>query len=88
MAKTQAELMVEAEKVLEVLREGISMHGGNVELIDIDMATGEARVRLEGACVGCPMSDLTLKAGIEETLCSMIPEIKSVTNVAGEASAT
>ncbi len=85
MAKTKEELLQEADKVLDLLREGISMHGGTVELVDIDMESGEARVKLGGGCVGCAMSDITLKAGIEETLCSMIPEIKTVVNVAADA---
>lgn len=79
--KTKAELSQEIENVLNVLREGLAMHGGNVELVDIDPETGLAKVRMQGACVGCPLSEVTLKAGIEETLCEMVPEVKSVIQV-------
>ena len=72
---------MDIENVLNVLREGLAMHGGNVELVDVDTESGKVQVRLQGSCVGCPMSDLTLKAGIEETLCQMIPEVKEVVQV-------
>jgi Fe-S cluster biogenesis protein NfuA len=78
--KTREELMKEVDQVLETLREGLAMHAGNVELLDVDPATGKVTVRLMGTCVGCPMSDLTLKAGIEETLMQMIPEVTEVVN--------
>ncbi|MEO5927441.1 MAG: NifU family protein [Patescibacteria group bacterium] len=80
--KTREELMKEVDQVLETLREGLAMHAGNVELLDVDPATGKVTVRLMGTCVGCPMSDLTLKAGIEETLMQMIPEVTEVVNAA------
>ena len=81
MTKTKEELSQEVEKVLESLREGLAMHAGNVELVDIDCATGKVSVRFQGTCVGCPMSDLTLKAGIEETMRELIPEITEVVAV-------
>lgn len=80
--KTREDLMKEIDQVLETLREGLAMHAGNVELVDADPTTGKVTVRLMGTCVGCPMSDLTLKAGIEETLMQMIPEVTEVVNVA------
>ncbi len=79
--KTREELLEEVEGVLAIVRQGLAMHGGNVEVIDVDQATGKLSVRLQGACVGCPMSELTLKAGIEDTILSMIPEITEVVNV-------
>ncbi|MBI4139005.1 NifU family protein [Candidatus Uhrbacteria bacterium] len=78
--KTKEELMQEIERVLDTLREGLAMHAGNVELIDMDMDTGKVSVRLLGTCVGCPMSDLTLKAGIEDTLMQLFPEVTEVVN--------
>lgn len=72
--------MQEIERVLDTLREGLAMHAGNVELIDMDMDTGKVSVRLLGTCVGCPMSDLTLKAGIEDTLMQLFPEVTEVVN--------
>ncbi len=79
--KTRDELLQEVEGVLAMVRQGLAMHGGNVEVIDFDQATGKLSVRMQGACVGCPMSEMTLKAGIEDTLTSMIPEITEVANV-------
>ncbi len=86
MPKTVDEVREDVERVLGVLREGLAMHGGNVELVRVDLETGTAHVRMQGACVGCPMSDLTLKAGIEETVCQMVPEIKQVVRVEEESS--
>ena len=81
MAKSKEELMGEIEKVLEVLRQGLAMHAGNVELVDMDLETGKVSVRLLGTCVGCPMSDMTLKAGIEESVREMVPEVTEVVAV-------
>lgn len=86
MPKTVEEVQEDVEGVLGVLREGLAMHGGNVELVRVDLETGIAHVRMQGACVGCPMSELTLKAGIEETVCQMVPEIKEVVRVEDESS--
>ncbi|MDO8618224.1 MAG: NifU family protein [Candidatus Uhrbacteria bacterium] len=79
--KSKAELKIEIETVLKILREGLAMHGGNVELVDVEPETGQVKVRLQGSCVGCPMSELTLKAGIEDTLKEMVPEVKEVIQV-------
>lgn len=79
--KPKEELLKEIDQVLDTLREGLAMHAGNVELLDVDMDSGKVSVRLQGTCVGCPMSDLTLKAGIEETLMQMVPEVTEVVNV-------
>lgn len=82
MAKTREELMAQIETVLDELRAGLAMHAGNVELLDANPETGLVTVRLLGTCVGCPMSDLTLKAGIEDTLRELVPEVTEVVNVA------
>ncbi|MFO7990758.1 MAG: NifU family protein [Thermoplasmata archaeon] len=65
------------EKVLEEIRPSIQADGGNVELVDVT-DDGIVKVRLTGACAGCPMSQLTLKAGIERVLKQKIPEVKEV----------
>jgi Fe-S cluster biogenesis protein NfuA len=78
MARTKEELTQDIENILQTLRGGLAMHGGNVELVDVEPEAGRVSVRLQGACVGCPMSDLTLKAGIEETIREMLPEITEV----------
>ncbi len=72
------------EKVLEALesvRPYLKADGGDVELVDIK-EDGIVEVRLTGACVGCPMSQMTLRAGIERALMRDVPEIKRVEAVA------
>lgn len=67
------------EKVQEVLnkiRPKLQADGGDVELVEI--IDGIVKVRLQGACAGCPMSQMTLKNGIEAILKKEIPEVKSV----------
>ncbi len=81
MPKSKAELSAEIEKILDMLREGLALHSGNVELVDADPDTGKVSVRFQGTCVGCPMSEITLKAGIEETLREILPEITEVVAV-------
>lgn len=79
--RSEKELREEIEKVLDVLRDGIAMHGGGVEVVDVQAESGKVSIRLQGACVGCPMSDMTFRAGIEDSLMEMIPEIKEVVQV-------
>jgi Fe-S cluster biogenesis protein NfuA len=64
------------EKALERIRPALNADGGDVELVDIQ--DGIVKVRLMGACGGCPMSQMTLKMGIERVLREAIPEIKGV----------
>jgi len=65
------------EAVLDKIRPSLQNDGGDVELIDVD-ESGIVKVRLKGACAGCPMSQMTLKQGIESTLKQEIPEVKEV----------
>lgn len=71
------------EKVTEALdkiRPSLQADGGDVELIDVT-DDGVVQVRLQGACAGCPMSQMTLKNGIERYLKQTVPEVKSVENI-------
>ena len=65
------------EQALTKIRPALQADGGDVELVDVS-ADGVVHVRLKGACGGCPMSQLTLKMGIERILKKEIPEVKSV----------
>ncbi|HBG10284.1 MAG: NifU family protein [Limnochordia bacterium] len=65
------------EAVLGRIRPAIQADGGDVELVEIS-PDNVVKVRLTGACVGCPMSQLTLKAGIERILKQEIPEVVAV----------
>lgn len=64
------------EEVLNKIRPQLIMDGGNVELVEVN--DGTVKVRLTGACNGCPMAAMTLKMGIEKILKQEIPEIKEV----------
>jgi len=68
------------EKVLDEVRPGLQADGGDVELVDVS-EDGIVKVRLTGACAGCPMSTLTLKMAIEKKLKEKIPEVKAVEQV-------
>ena len=65
------------EQALNKIRPALQGDGGDVEHVDIS-ADGVVRVRLKGACGGCPMSQMTLKMGIERILKKEVPEVKSV----------
>jgi Fe-S cluster biogenesis protein NfuA len=65
--------------VLDKIRPSLQADGGDVELVDV--VDGIVKVRLKGACAGCPMSQMTLKNGIEKLLKREIPEVKAVEGV-------
>lgn len=67
------------EEALNKVRPALMADGGNVELVDIQ--DGVVKVKLTGACGGCPMSQMTLKMGIERLLKKEIPEVKEVVAV-------
>ncbi|MFC1942034.1 NifU family protein [Chloroflexota bacterium] len=67
------------EEVLEKIRPALVQDGGNVELVAVE--NGTVKVKLVGACAGCPMSTMTLKNGIERILKEEIPEVKEVVAV-------
>lgn len=69
----------QVEEVLKEIRPGLQADGGDVELVDVN--DGVVRVRLTGACGGCPMSQMTLKMGIERRLRQRLPEVKGVESV-------
>lgn len=56
------------------------MDGGDVEFVDFNEKTGVLIVSLVGMCATCPMSEITLKQGIEQTITAAIPEVKEVMN--------
>jgi len=69
------------EKALATIRPALEADGGNIELIDVDEAQGIVKVRLMGACSGCPMAQMTLKMGVETAIKKEVPEIKEVWSV-------
>lgn len=66
------------EKALEKVRPMLAADGGNVELVDVISADGIVKLKLTGSCGCCPMSQMTLKMGIERILKQEVPEIKEV----------
>ncbi len=68
------------QEALDKIRPTLQADGGDVELVDVS-DDGEVKVKLTGACHGCPMSQMTLKMGIEKEIKKLIPEIKSVESV-------
>lgn len=67
----------QVEQVLSQVRPALQAHGGDVELVEIT-PENVVRVRLQGACKGCPMSQMTMTMGIEAALKEEIPEVESV----------
>ncbi|MEQ8191579.1 MAG: NifU family protein [Candidatus Eremiobacterota bacterium] len=69
------------EKVIsEKIRPGLQADGGDIELIDVS-ADGVVKVRLQGACSGCPMAAMTLQFGVEKALRDAVPGFKELVNV-------
>lgn len=71
----------QVQAVLDQIRPGLQQDGGDCELVNVT-DEGVVQVRLVGACAGCPMSQMTLKMGIEATLKEKIPAVQSVEAVA------
>jgi Fe-S cluster biogenesis protein NfuA len=70
----------QVEKAMEQVRAALAADGGNVELIDVT-DDGVVKVKLTGACGCCPMSQMTLKMGIEKMLKRAVPGVKEVVSV-------
>jgi Fe-S cluster biogenesis protein NfuA len=68
------------QKEIDNIRPNLQADGGDVELIDVS-EDGIVTVKLLGACHGCPMSQMTLKMGIERRLKNIIPEVKEVVSI-------
>jgi Fe-S cluster biogenesis protein NfuA len=70
--------------VLDSIRGSLQADGGDVELVDVIEDQGIVRVKLVGACKGCPMSAMTLQMGIERIMRQQVPEVKRVEAVPDE----
>jgi Fe-S cluster biogenesis protein NfuA len=78
--RSEEEAMREkVELALAKIRPMLQADGGDVELVDVSQ--GVVKLKLKGACAGCPMSVMTLKQGIEQVLKEQIPEVKEVVAV-------
>lgn len=67
------------EKAIEEIRPNLQADGGDIELVDVE--NGVVKVKLKGACAGCPMSTVTIKWGVENFLKRRVPEVTGVETV-------
>ena len=68
------------QKAIDQIRPSLQMDGGDVQLIEVT-EDGVVKVKLTGACGGCPMSQMTLKMGIEKHVKKEVPQIKEVVSI-------
>ena len=68
------------EEILAAIRPTLEADGGSIELVDVD-ENGIVKVKLTGACAGCPMSQMTLQHGVERVLKEQIPQVQRVVAV-------
>ena len=73
------DLKEQVKKAIEEIRPNLKADGGDIELVDVE--NGVAKVKLKGACAGCPMSTMTVKWGVENFLKRKVPEITKVETV-------
>ena len=76
-------LLPRIEAALDTIRPYLQADGGNVRVLEVTPA-GVLRLELEGACGTCPMSPMTLRAGVEDAVRRAVPEITAVEAVNGE----
>lgn len=76
-ANTEKTFQEKVEEVIESVRPALQGHGGDIELIGTD-DDNTVKVRLQGACQGCPGAAMTMKMGIERILKEKVPEVKEV----------
>ncbi|MBL0928280.1 MAG: NifU family protein [Phycisphaerales bacterium] len=74
---TGVPLRQRVQRVLDAIRPAVQSDGGDLELLEVT-AGGVVKVRLHGACVGCPSASMTLKMGIERNLRQYVPEVRGV----------
>ena len=75
---TKKNIAGKIKKVLETIRPSLQLDGGDVQLVDFDEKLGVLKVELMGQCAHCPMSQITLKQGIEAEIKRAAPEVKEV----------
>lgn len=70
----------QVEQALDKIRPFLQRDGGDIQLIDVT-EDGIVKVQLTGACQGCPMSQMTLKQGVERALMKEVPSVKEVQSI-------
>lgn len=77
---TEQSFEEKVKNIIEAIRPNLQSHGGDIELVGTD-EDKTVKVRLQGACDGCPGAQMTLKMGVEQLLKEKIPEVKEVVMV-------
>ncbi len=70
-------MKAEVEKVIKEIQPNLRADGGDIELVDVT-EDGIVKVKLKGACAGCPLSMITIKFGVERYLKARVPQVKKV----------
>ncbi|HUT73432.1 MAG TPA: NifU family protein [Armatimonadota bacterium] len=66
------------QQAIDDIRVRLQADGGDIDLVDVDEQEGIVKVRLKGACVGCPMAQMTLQRGVEQVLKEQVPGVQQV----------
>lgn len=77
---TSEEIRLNVEKALDEIRPYLQTDGGDISLLSIE-DDKLVKVKLEGACVGCSVNQMTLKSGVEMTIKKYVPQIEKVVNI-------
>ena len=80
-------MRAQVEETIQAIRPAIQADNGDIVLLDVDEDAGVVTVELIGACVSCPASTVTLKAGIERILKDRVPGVTEVVNAGEQADA-
>ncbi|MDD5528253.1 MAG: NifU family protein [Patescibacteria group bacterium] len=80
MKKNIVNIEDKIKKSLDAIRPSLQADGGDIEFVSFDKETGAVKVSLTGHCAHCPMSQITLKEGVEAILKKEVPEVKTVKN--------
>ena len=70
-------LTQKVEEIIDAVRPNLQAHGGDIELVEVD-DKNNVKVRLQGACNGCPGARMTLKMGVERLLKEKLPQVNQV----------
>jgi Fe-S cluster biogenesis protein NfuA len=81
MSQEEQTIKEKVSSLIDRIRPNLQADGGDIELIEVT-EDGTVKVRLQGACRGCPGAAMTLKMGVERLLKEHVPEVKTVENVA------
>lgn len=81
--QAQGTIQERVQAAIDMIRPSLQADGGDVELVEVG-EDGIVKVKLQGACHGCPMAAMTLQMGIERIVKQQVPEVKSVESVQDE----